>query len=90
MRSPAKRPPRLIFYDAAGKTGGVVSRAFDHVEITLSRARIAVDSCQCDDGCSLCVQSTACKDANLISSKLGARIILNGLLRTNTSQNEQD
>ncbi|CAA7267965.1 unnamed protein product [Cyclocybe aegerita] len=25
-----KRPPRLVFYDAAGRTGGVVARAFDH------------------------------------------------------------
>ncbi|KAF8906023.1 DEAD/H helicase [Gymnopilus junonius] len=83
--SPAKRPPRLIFYDAAGKTGGVVSRVFDLAETIFNRARMAVDGCQCDDGCSLCVQSTTCKDANLISSKIGARIILNGLLRTNVN-----
>ncbi|KAF8197429.1 DEAD/H helicase [Pholiota molesta] len=55
--SPGKRFPRLIFYDAAGKTGGIVGRAFDHG-----------------------VQSIMCKDANLISSKIGANIILNGLL----------
>ncbi|KDR81414.1 hypothetical protein GALMADRAFT_89308 [Galerina marginata CBS 339.88] len=75
-----KRPPRLIFYDAAGKTGGVVGRAFDDVKKLLDRARQAVNSCACPDGCSLCVQTTVCRDANLISSKPGARIILNGLL----------
>jgi len=28
--SKAKRPPMLMFYDSAGKTGGISSRAFDH------------------------------------------------------------
>jgi len=82
------RPPRLIFFDAAGKTGGVVARAFDHVQKILNRACQAVNSCICSDGCSLCVQSTVCRDANLISSKPGARIILNGLLHTDTDNRE--
>ncbi|KAH9483859.1 ATP-dependent helicase hrq1 [Psilocybe cubensis] len=55
----AKRAPRLVFYDAVGKTGGVISRAFDNG-----------------------VQSQACKDANLISSKSGAKIILDYLTGT--------
>ncbi|KAF4615135.1 hypothetical protein D9613_002873 [Agrocybe pediades] len=81
--TPAVRPPRLVFYDAAGKTGGIVSRAFEHVHSIFNRAQETVNNCPCEDGCSLCVQSATCKDANLISSKLGAAIILNGLLDEN-------
>ncbi|KAF8964071.1 DEAD/H helicase [Flammula alnicola] len=88
--TPAKRPPRLIFYDAAGKTGGVVARAFDHVQNLLNRAQMAVENCSCAEGCTLCVQSTVCKDANLISSKLGASIILNGLLGVEHDLQEVD
>jgi len=86
--SPSKRFPRLIFYDAPGKTGGVVAKAFDHVHVILDRACKAVDNCDCVDGCPSCVQNVICKGtvhgrANLISSKAGASIILNGLFGTN-------
>ncbi|KAF9532377.1 DEAD H helicase [Crepidotus variabilis] len=74
------RPPRLIFFDAAGKSGGIAARAFDHVHILFERAQERVNNCPCEDGCISCIQSTSCKDANLISSKRGAGIILNGLL----------
>ncbi|KJA27331.1 hypothetical protein HYPSUDRAFT_131100, partial [Hypholoma sublateritium FD-334 SS-4] len=80
------RYPRLIFYDAAGKTGGVVSRAFDHVQKIMNCARTIVNNCPCSDGCQLCVQSPTCKDANLISSKVGANLILNGLLDSTSTE----
>ncbi|KAF9471178.1 P-loop containing nucleoside triphosphate hydrolase protein [Pholiota conissans] len=78
--SSIKRLPRLIFYDAAGKIGGIAARAFDHVEAILSQAQSVVNNCHCPEGCKSCVQSVMCKDSNLISSKLGASIILNVLL----------
>ncbi|KAF8163107.1 P-loop containing nucleoside triphosphate hydrolase protein, partial [Crassisporium funariophilum] len=78
--SQVNRYPRLIFYDAAGKTGGIAARAFDHVHDLLNKAYTAVKQCACDEGCKLCVQSTACKDSNKVSSKLGARIILKALV----------
>ncbi|KAF8810709.1 DEAD/H helicase [Phlegmacium glaucopus] len=78
--SQVKRYPRLVFYDFVGKTGGVAARAFEHVQAILAKALTTIEKCKCSDGCTLCVQSTACKDANLVSSKLGAGIILRCLL----------
>lgn len=78
--SSRKRPARLIFYDSIGKGGGVSARAFDNVQSILEQASDVVTNCPCDDGCTKCVQSTSCKEANQVSSKLGALIILKGLL----------
>jgi len=78
-----KRFPRLIFYDAAGTTGGVAARAFDHVHILLERAQRATEKCPCEDGCKFCILSETCKEANVISSKVGAKVIFNGLLGGN-------
>jgi DEAD/DEAH box helicase domain-containing protein len=50
------------------------------VQAIMTKACITVENCKCIDGCTLCVQSTACKDSNLISSKLGGSIILRSLL----------
>ncbi|KAF8644124.1 hypothetical protein AX16_008653 [Volvariella volvacea WC 439] len=78
--SQRKRPARLIFYDAIGKGGGVTPKAFDHVSNILSKAYEAVESCPCEDGCTKCVQSTLCKEANQVSSKVGALIVLQSIL----------
>ncbi|EAU88392.2 DEAD/H helicase [Coprinopsis cinerea okayama7 len=85
--STRKRPARLIFYDAVGKGGGVSSKAFDEVEAILDRACTVVCSCSCEDGCAKCVQSLVCKEANQVSSKVGAEIILKGILGQDISYN---
>lgn len=120
-QSSRKRPARLIFYDIAGKNGGVAARAFDHgnghiypdlvyplklkaavalVSSLVHDAFAVVDSCPCEEGCVNCepeisnrsyrryhstffpigVDSPACKEANEVSSKLGAQVILCGIL----------
>lgn len=78
--SSRKRPARLIFYDSIGKGGGVSAKAFDHVEATLLQACDIVTNCPCEEGCTKCVASPSCKEANKVMSKLGATIILKGLL----------
>ncbi|KAJ3572806.1 hypothetical protein NP233_g2842 [Leucocoprinus birnbaumii] len=75
--SSRKRPARLIFYDAIGKGGGIAAKAFDYARETLTKAHNAVETCSCDHGC---VQSTTCKEANQVSSKTGAGIIIKGIL----------
>ncbi|KIK92020.1 hypothetical protein PAXRUDRAFT_13476 [Paxillus rubicundulus Ve08.2h10] len=77
--SPRKRPARLIFYDASGKSG-VSAQGFDHASEILRKAHDAVDSCPCEGGCDNCIHSPRCKEGNTISSKLGALIILRSLL----------
>jgi DEAD/DEAH box helicase domain-containing protein len=78
--SSRKRPARLIFYDSVGKCGNVAAKAFDNVYDILCSAFAAIDGCECEDGCSKCVHSHSCKEGNQVSSKLGASIILRGIL----------
>ncbi|KAG6854962.1 hypothetical protein C0991_009785 [Blastosporella zonata] len=71
---------RLIFYDTIDKGGGVAAKAFDNVNELLRKACGAIEACDCDGGCTECVQSPACKEGNLVCSKLGAYIVLKCLL----------
>lgn len=78
--SQRKRPARLIFYDAIGKGGCVTAKAFDEAKSILDKAHLAIQNCQCENGCTRCVQSTFCKEGNKVCSKLGAEIILKQIL----------
>ncbi|KAI0336366.1 DEAD/H helicase [Cubamyces sp. BRFM 1775] len=78
--SQRKRPARLIFYEPSGKTGGVAVKAFDHVNDILRDAHDRVESCECEEGCSECVDSPSCKEGNVVASKAGALIVLKALL----------
>ncbi|KAI0374726.1 DEAD/H helicase [Pilatotrama ljubarskyi] len=78
--SQRKRPARLIFYEPSGKTGGVAVKAFDHVNDILRDAHDRVESCECEEGCTACVDSPTCKEGNVVASKTGALIVLKALL----------
>ncbi|KAI9456100.1 hypothetical protein HD554DRAFT_2317614 [Boletus coccyginus] len=77
--SKRKRPARLVFYDACGKSG-VSAQGFDHAHEILRKAHDVVEGCPCEDGCAYCIHSTKCREENKVSSKLGALLILRGLL----------
>ncbi|KAF8475426.1 P-loop containing nucleoside triphosphate hydrolase protein [Gautieria morchelliformis] len=79
-QSSRKRPARLIFYDVPGKSGGVAAKAFDHVSSLVHQAFETVESCPCEEGCVKCVDSPACRERNDVSSKIGAQVILRGVL----------
>ncbi|TFK54805.1 P-loop containing nucleoside triphosphate hydrolase protein [Heliocybe sulcata] len=79
--SARKRPARLVFYDIPGKGGAVAAKAFDHVSDVLRDAEAAVDSCECEEGCAACEYFPSCKEGNVVSSKLGALLILKSILK---------
>ncbi|KAH7889934.1 DEAD H helicase [Phlebopus sp. FC_14] len=74
-----KRPARLIFYDGSAKSG-VSAQGFDHAAEILRKAHDAVASCPCEDGCMNCIHSANCKEENKVASKIGALVILRGIL----------
>ncbi|EMD38568.1 hypothetical protein CERSUDRAFT_82843 [Gelatoporia subvermispora B] len=78
--SQRKRPARLIFYEPSGKTGGTAVRAFDHASDLLHDALDAVEACPCEEGCTACIDSPTCKSDNLVTSKVGALIVLKAML----------
>jgi len=78
--SQRKRPARLIFYDAYGKGGGVAAKAFDHISTLLRQALDNVEACPCEAGCPSCIESSSCSEGNIVASKIGAVIILQGML----------
>ncbi|KAF4578591.1 hypothetical protein EYR36_000398 [Pleurotus pulmonarius] len=86
--SSRKRPARLIFYDTPGKGGGVAAKAFDQSYAILHKAMNTVESCSCDEGCTNCILSPACKENNAVYSKLGALIVLKGILALNIAVKE--
>ena len=80
--TPRTRPARLTFYDATGGAGGsgVAAKAFEFVDLLLGRAVERVAACHCVEGCVECVCSELCKQANVVTSKAGAEVILKCLL----------
>ncbi|KAI0080595.1 DEAD/H helicase [Panus rudis PR-1116 ss-1] len=78
--SKRKRPARLIFYEPSGNSGGIAAKAFDHVSATLREAAEAIEACECEEGCTNCIISSACKENNLVASKTGALLVLNSIL----------
>ncbi|QRW02955.1 DEAD/DEAH box helicase [Ceratobasidium sp. AG-Ba] len=78
--SSRKRPARLIFYDAAGDGSGICAKAFDHISTLIRDAASALERCPCEDGCPSCIQGTKCTEGNIVSSKIGASLILKSLL----------
>ncbi|KLO10412.1 DEAD/H helicase [Schizopora paradoxa] len=79
-QSSRQRPARLIFYDSAGTQGSIAAKAFDHVSDILYAAFEAIESCACEDGCAKCIISSYCKENNEVASKLGAQVLLRGVL----------
>ncbi|KAG8690861.1 hypothetical protein FRC11_008575 [Ceratobasidium sp. 423] len=75
-----KRPARLIWYDAAGDGSGVCAKAFDHISTLLWGAFDKVESCPCEEGCPSCVRGAKCSEGDVVSSKIGASLILKSLL----------
>ncbi|KAI0256495.1 P-loop containing nucleoside triphosphate hydrolase protein [Lactifluus subvellereus] len=79
--SSRKRPARLIFHDAIGRSiGGVAAKAFDHTSDFLVRALEAVSSCDCLEGCENCILSGLCRAGNQVKSKRGALVVLRDIL----------
>ncbi|KAH0830257.1 P-loop containing nucleoside triphosphate hydrolase protein [Lanmaoa asiatica] len=74
-----KRPARLIFYDASGKSGAS-AQGFDHASEILRKAHDAVERCPCTEGCAYCIHNAKCREENKVASKLGALLVLRGLL----------
>ncbi|KAI5983784.1 DEAD H helicase [Pisolithus albus] len=74
-----KRPARLIFYESLGNSG-VTAQALDHASEILKKAQCTVESCPCQEGCANCILSPTCREHNTISSKIGALVVLRGLL----------
>lgn len=82
--SSRKRPARLTFYDAKGGAGGsgISTKAFEFIDLLLSRACERVLSCHCTsiEGCISCCCSENCKEQNVVMSKAGSEVILKALL----------
>lgn len=82
--SSRKRPARLTFYDAKGGVGGsgISTKAFEFIDLLLSRACERVLSCHCTsiEGCISCCCSENCKEQNVVMSKAGSEVILKTLL----------
>ena len=77
-----------------GKGGGagISCKAFDFIDLLLIQAVERVDACGCTSGCPECVlfhisrtyvlgiTSPVCSEGNIVTSKIGAAIILKSLL----------
>ena len=78
-----KRPARLTFYDVRGSGAGGAGlsvKAFEFLDFLLPKALGRVEGCGCREGCIECVYGERCNQGNEVSSKVGAVVVLRGLL----------
>ncbi|EJD05721.1 DEAD/H helicase [Fomitiporia mediterranea MF3/22] len=65
---------------SAGTQGAIAAKAFDHVSDLMHDAFETVESCDCGDGCDKCIRSAFCREHNLVYSRIGAQIVIRGIL----------
>lgn len=64
MVAPDKLEPSVFLYDLAPGGLGLVEQGFQDLTQLLIRANELVSSCNCVDGCPLCIMSTLCECSN--------------------------
>ncbi|KAF9792472.1 P-loop containing nucleoside triphosphate hydrolase protein [Thelephora terrestris] len=87
-KSKRKRPARLIFYEPAGKGGGLAAKSFDRLSHFIGSAYDQVVTCECEKGCDSCILDPFCRGHNVVLSKVGAKAILQALLGLPVSPEE--
>ncbi len=76
--------PTIFIYDGHPGGVGLTRMAFVRFEELCRDAHRLIAECPCREGCPSCVQSPKCGNLNEPLSKLGARLLLEGLLATAT------
>ncbi|EJU03818.1 P-loop containing nucleoside triphosphate hydrolase protein [Dacryopinax primogenitus] len=77
--SQRKRPARLIFYDGTAASG-ICAKVYDRTHHVLAKALEILEHCGCEDGCPACIRSISCTEHNIVQNKIGAQIVLRGVL----------
>ncbi len=72
--------PTIFIYDGHPGGVGLTRQAFVRFEELCRDAHRLIAECPCREGCPSCVQSPKCGNLNEPLSKLGARLVLEGLL----------
>jgi DEAD/DEAH box helicase domain-containing protein len=73
--------PTIFIYDGHPDGVGITRTAFLRFEELCRDAHRLIAECPCEKGCPSCVQSPKCGNLNEPLSKLGARLLLAGMLR---------
>ncbi len=76
--------PTIFIYDGHPGGIGIARAAFARFEELCRDAHRLIAECPCREGCPSCVQSPKCGNLNEPLSKLGARLLLEGLLARGT------
>jgi DEAD/DEAH box helicase domain-containing protein len=78
--------PTIFIYDGHPGGVGITRTAFLRFEELCRDAHRLIDECPCREGCPSCVQSPKCGNLNEPLSKLGARLLLERMLRAAPQQ----
>ena len=70
----------IFIYDAYPGGVGLAQRGFETILDLLRKTWEHIRSCECEDGCPSCIHSPKCGNGNKPLDKLGAQLILEGLL----------
>lgn len=58
----------------------LINHRKSQVSAILSKACEVLETCECTEGCANCCQSPSCTEKNAVCSKMGAIVILRGIL----------
>ncbi|MGA7704373.1 MAG: Zn-binding domain-containing protein, partial [Solirubrobacteraceae bacterium] len=72
--------PTIFVYDGHPGGIGITRLAYQRFEELCRDAHRLIAECPCESGCPSCVQSPKCGNLNEPLSKVGARIVLEGML----------
>jgi DEAD/DEAH box helicase domain-containing protein len=77
--------PTIFIYDAHPGGIGIAEATYDTLDELLKAASSLIADCPCLDGCPSCVQSPKCGNNNSPLDKIGARFLIDRLMRPTIS-----
>jgi DEAD/DEAH box helicase domain-containing protein len=80
--------PTIFIYDGHPGGVGITRAAFGRFEELCRDAHRLIAECPCREGCPSCVQSPKCGNLNEPLSKLGARLLLAGMLGSSAAPSD--
>jgi len=86
MLTPRYHIFRMFVVDSHKGGLGITLKLFEFIPDLIACAVVAIESCECEQGCSSCVWSSRCSEYNVVSDKKTSLLILKSLLGQQTPQ----
>ncbi len=80
----------VFIYDGIPGGAGLSRQAYRHADRVIRNAVDVIERCECEKGCPACIHSPKCGSGNQPMDKLGARFLLNSIIKPDKTRVRKD